>query len=612
MDKKLEILEKVFGYTQFRHGQEELIDAQISGRDVFGIMPTGGGKSLCYQIPALLSTGVTLVVSPLISLMKDQVAALKAAGVKAAFINSSLTFEQIKLVYRYAEGGSYKIIYIAPERLTTEGFLRLCHKITVSAVVVDEAHCISQWGQDFRPSYLKIVDFLSKLPYRPRVSAFTATATNQVRNDIVRILRLNNPLTVVTGFDRPNLRFEVYTPKDKMSELQALVANKKGKCGIVYCSTRKEVENICDVLRRSGYKATRYHAGLNEDERRENQDGFVYDKYNIMVATNAFGMGIDKSNVSFIIHFNMPPSLEAYYQEAGRAGRDGSNAECILLFAKRDIRTAEFLIKTKTENEELTPEECEKIIEQDMKRLKVMSNYCNTTKCLRKYILDYFGQVSKSACGNCSNCSTVFDKCDITTEAKMILSCVKRIENHLGYSMGETTVCRTLYGSKDSKVLSAKLDTLSTYGIMKETSRYDIRLMIESLLEQGYLVKNKHGGITLGPVAKSVLFEGEQVFIYKKRAENTIRETKTTKKNHGVFDEKLYEALKDFRLKIALKENKPAYIIFTNATLQDMATKKPKTFDEFVTVSGVGRYKAEKYGKLFIEEIKRATSENYI
>lgn len=482
--RKYEVLRNVFGYTEFRQGQEELIDAQISGRDVLGIMPTGGGKSLCYQIPALVRDGITLVISPLISLMKDQVTALNEAGVRAAYINSSLTYGQTSLVYRYAESGAYKIIYIAPERLVVEGFINLCKKIKISTVVVDEAHCISQWGQDFRPSYLKIVDFLNTLTYRPVVSAFTATATAQVRSDIIRILKLSNPFMVVTGFDRPNLRFEVLTPESKTAKLLSVIESRNDKCGIVYCSTRKEVERICGLLNANGYNATRYHAGLEEDERRKNQDDFIYDKCNIMVATNAFGMGIDKSNVSFVVHFNMPQSLEAYYQEAGRAGRDGSKAECILLFAKKDIRTAEFLIKTKTENDELTPEECERLIQQDMKRLRVMTDYCHTTRCLRKFILDYFGQEAKSACGNCSNCSSSFDRTEITTEAKMILSCVKRIENHLGYSLGETMVAGILSGSEEQKILDSKLNTISTYGLMKGTRRQEIRQMIQTTISE--------------------------------------------------------------------------------------------------------------------------------
>ena len=357
MQDKYAVLYRYFGYTAFRSGQAELIDAQLSGRDVFGIMPTGGGKSLCYQIPALMLEGITLVVSPLISLMKDQVTALKNMGVSAAYVNRSLSAEQIRLVLRNIQQKKYKIIYIAPERLLTESFLTAISNLKIAMVAVDEAHCISQWGQDFRPSYLRIADFLKLLKNRPIVSAFTATATQEVRDDVERILGLQNPLRVITGYDRPNLHFEVVKPKSKPLALLDIIEARQEKCGIVYCSTRKEVENTCQMLQNKGFSATRYHAGLSEEERRTNQDDFVYDRCKVMVATNAFGMGIDKSNVGYVIHYNMPQSIESYYQEAGRAGRDGESADCILLYSPADIRTAKFLIQHPTENEELSEEE---------------------------------------------------------------------------------------------------------------------------------------------------------------------------------------------------------------------------------------------------------------
>ena len=405
MDKKLEVLSRYFGYTQFRGAQEELIDAVLSGRDVLGVMPTGGGKSLCYQIPALLLPGITLVISPLISLMQDQVLTLKSVGVPAAYLNSSLSLEQQSLVLRNLRQGRYKILYAAPERLLGEGFLAMAREVPISLVAVDEAHCISQWGQDFRPSYLKIPEFLQTLPQRPVVSAYTATATPTVRRDIQKCLNLRNPLVKVTGFDRPNLRFEVRTPDSKRGTLLTLLALRKDKSGIVYCSTRKEVDSVCSFLLDKHFAAARYHAGLPDELRRKNQEDFLYDRKTVMVATNAFGMGIDKSNVSYVIHYNMPQSMESYYQEAGRAGRDGEPAECILLFGKRDIVTAKFLIEKSYEESELSEEDRALLKQQDMKRLWAMVDYCQTPGCLRQYILSYFGQYNTPKCGNCGNCA---------------------------------------------------------------------------------------------------------------------------------------------------------------------------------------------------------------
>lgn len=601
METKESILQRVFGYSAFRGGQEALIDAQLQGRDAFGIMPTGGGKSLCYQIPALLLEGVTLVISPLISLMRDQVMALKNAGVAAAYINSSLTPAQIRLVYRNIQSGMYKIIYVAPERLLTDGFLEAIQARKVSLVTVDEAHCISQWGQDFRPSYLKIVDFLNILTPRPVVSAFTATATETVRQDIAQILQLRDPLRVVTGFDRPNLRFEVRRPKQKLPALIDLVQQRRDKAGIVYCATRKAVEEVCENLQLNGIAATRYHAGLPDEERRDNQEDFLYDRKTVMVATNAFGMGIDKSNVSYVIHYNMPQSLESYYQEAGRAGRDGAEAECILLYAPGDVQTAKYLIQHPALSGELSQEELEQKQRLDLERLDVMVNYCKTQECLRGYILDYFGQEHESFCGNCSNCSTETEERDITDQARMILSCVQRMSAKLGYSLGLTSVVRTLLGSRDKRLLQLGLDKLGSYGMLRKLGKDDLRAMAENLESQGYLETDPvHGGISLTQKAQGVLFEGKTVSMRLPKAEASAPVSSPI---GGGQDPNLLAMLKRLRWKIAMQESVPAYIIFSNATLEDMARKAPTTLEAFAKVNGVGSVKVKRFGEVFVDAI---------
>ena len=601
METKESILQRVFGYSAFRGGQEALIDAQLRGQDAFGIMPTGGGKSLCYQIPALLLEGVTLVISPLISLMRDQVMALKNAGVAAAYINSSLTPAQIRLVYRNIQSGMYKIIYVAPERLLTDGFLEAIQARKVSLVTVDEAHCISQWGQDFRPSYLKIVDFLNILTPRPVVSAFTATATEAVRQDIAQILQLRDPLRVVTGFDRPNLRFEVRRPKQKLPALIELVQQRRDKAGIVYCATRKAVEEVCENLQLNGIAATRYHAGLPDEERRDNQEDFLYDRKTVMVATNAFGMGIDKSNVSYVIHYNMPQSLESYYQEAGRAGRDGAEAECILLYAPGDVQTAKYLIQHPALSGELSQEELEQKQRQDLERLDVMVNYCKTQSCLRGYILDYFGQEHESFCGNCSNCSTELEERDITDQARMILSCVQRMSAKLGYSLGLTSVVRTLLGSRDKRLLQLGLDKLGSYGMLRKLGKDDLRAMAESLESQGYLETDPvHGGVSLTQKAQGVLFEGKTVSMRLPKAEASAPVSSPV---GGEQSPDLLAMLKRLRWKIAMQESVPAYIIFSNATLEDMARKAPTTLEAFAKVNGVGSVKVKRFGEVFVDAI---------
>lgn len=601
---KLTLLQRVYGYGSFRPGQEELIDGVLSGRDVFGIMPTGGGKSMCYQVPGLLMPGITLVISPLISLMLDQVMALKAAGIPAAFINSTLTGPQVSAVYRNLLAGKYKIVYVAPERLDYPGFGNVAARLPIDFIAVDEAHCISQWGQDFRPSYLRIVNFIRELPHRPVVGAFTATATKEVREDVERILGLQNPVRTVTGFDRPNLYFDVIKPELKDAQLKKLLSERKGRSGIIYCATRKKVETVCQQLLDWGYGATRYHAGLEEKERRENQEDFLYDRKTVMVATNAFGMGIDKSNVSFVIHYNMPKSIEAYYQEAGRAGRDGSEAECILLYNGSDVHMARFLIDNGNENEELSDDQREIIRQQDIKRLEAMTLYCKTQSCLRGYILEYFGQKHPEVCGKCGSCRGIYEDVDITREAQMILSCVHRIRDRLGYSLGISLVGNVLRGSKNKRVLELRLNTLSTYGLLKDRGRSEIHAMIEHLEAEGYLSSDpEYQTLDLTSAASEVLYRGKTVTMkVEKEPEQVAAQPAQTLAGEQAD---LFDALKELRAALAKEAGVPAYVVFTNATLTDMAKKNPQNLSEFKRVSGVGELKAAWYGKAFLEVLKK-------
>ena len=600
---KLTVLRDYFGYPAFRPGQEELIDSILSGRDVFGIMPTGGGKSLCYQVPALLLPGVTLVVSPLISLMHDQVLALKKAGVPAAYINSTLSVEQMRTVFANIRAGKYKIIYIAPERLETENFLRQTEDLDIDLLAVDEAHCISQWGQDFRPSYLKIPSFIRSLEKRPVVAAFTATATETVRSDVVRLLELQDPRYEVTGFDRPNLHFAVYNGGKKDGELLRLLRARGDQSGIIYCATRKRVESVCETLCDRGIPATRYHAGLPEEERRQNQEDFVYDRKPVMVATNAFGMGIDKSNVRYVIHYNMPQSLEAYYQEAGRAGRDGEPADCILLYSTGDVSTARFLIEHGEENDALSPEAQRRVLAMNLERLNQMVGYCKTRNCLRGYILDYFGQSHPETCGNCSNCQAAYETVDITRQAQMILSCILRIQSKLGYFVGAALVARTLRGSRDQRILELGLDSLSTYGLMKDIPRARVNAYIEAMERAGYLYTEPNYR-TLRPTgeANRILYEKQTVSMELKREEaGKPAHVAAPRERTSGTDAGVFEALRTLRRELAEKEGVAAYMVFSDATLRDMAAKMPRNEEELLDVSGVGEYKLRKYGKAFLD-----------
>lgn len=599
MSDKLSVLKDYFGHDSFRDGQEQIVDALLDGRDALCIMPTGAGKSMCYQIPALLFDGVTIVVSPLISLMKDQVGSLVQSGVPAAYINSSLSYPQFLRVLSNVEHGKYKIIYVAPERLLTDGFLDTCKKIKISMVAVDEAHCVSQWGQDFRPSYLKIISFVESLANRPIVGAFTATATNDVKEDIKKILRLENPFEITTGFDRPNLFFGVIKSSSKDEKLIDLIRERGDRSGIVYCATRKNVESVCELLCDNGFSATRYHAGLDEYERRKNQEDFVFDRKNIMVATNAFGMGIDKSNVTYVIHYNMPKNIESYYQEAGRAGRDGGEADCILLYSPKDVRLNRFMIENSEGNDELTIEENEQIRERDFERLKHMTFYSTTNDCLRGFILRYFGGEKKAYCGKCSNCLSVHKLVDVTIDAQKIMSCIART----GQRYGKTVICDVLKGSKSEKILKAELNSQSTYGIMKEVTARHIFGTIDFLAEKEYISSdNETEVLKLLPKSRDVLFGRERLVM--KKVENSEKVVKTHRPEVPVNSD-LLDALKALRKSIASQKSVPAYVIFTDATLIDMCKKCPETPDEMLEVSGVGRTKLEKFGKEFLEVIAK-------
>ncbi|MDR0876274.1 MAG: DNA helicase RecQ [Clostridiales Family XIII bacterium] len=605
------VLRQYFGYERFRDGQEAIIEALLSGRDAMGIMPTGAGKSICYQVPALLLEGQALVISPLISLMKDQVQALAAAGVPATCIHSAMTADEYAEAMHGTACGEYKILYVAPERLDAPDFERLMQTIQISMVTVDEAHCVSQWGQDFRPSYLKIAEFISSLPERPVVAAFTATATENVREDIIRHIELDAPYVCVTGFDRKNLYFEVRRPADKLRDLLAIIEKRKEKCGIVYCATRRAVEEVCEALGRKGYSATRYHAGLSDAERRANQDDFSYDRKQIMVATNAFGMGIDKSNVGYVIHYNMPKNLESYYQEAGRAGRDGNPADCILLYGAKDVHLNKFLIeKSAEQSESATEEERRALIAKDMELLKVMTFYAATTDCLRSYILKYFGEKADLFCGNCHNCHTIFEEIDVTEDAQKIISCVYRITER-AWPHGKTMIADVLRGSANEKLRRAGFDELSTYGIMTDVPKRRIVDLIDHLSKEGYLLTSdgQYPTITLSAKSGEITKGGKQIILkMPKYAEplppSAAHESAKSNDSNEPVSAELFDALRVVRRRLADEAKVPAYVIFADAALKDMCRKMPATESEFLDVSGVGEHKLAKYGAVFLETIQ--------
>lgn len=597
-------LKILFGYDSFRTGQKSVIDNILAGRDALAVMPTGAGKSVCYQIPAVLLPGITLVVSPLISLMQDQVKALNEAGVPAAFINSSLSEKDYNETIKRARQGIYKIIYIAPERLVTEGFLALAKSVPISMVTVDEAHCISQWGQDFRPSYMKIVEFVKTLEKRPIISAFTATATETVREDIVCTLGLQNPFTLVNGFDRENLFFQVEKPKNKEQYILKYISEHSGDSGIIYCATRKNVDNIYELLKSKGISVGKYHAGMSAVERKKMQDDFVFDYTSIVVATNAFGMGIDKSNVRFVIHYNMPQSMENYYQEAGRAGRDGLDAKCILLFSPQDIVINRFLLDHK-EMQDLDPADRETVRERDVRRLQVMERYCYTTECLRNYILKYFGENPEKPCQDCGNCLREFETLDMTEAAKKVINCVYEAKGRYGKQI----IIDTVAGAKTARLEEIGTVRYKSYGVLAGTNKNLLRRLIEQLVLEGYLRVGDYQVLKLGDI--SGLKNPEASVFVKitdedKQPEKTAKTKKKAKSVETLTSSgyKLFERLKKLRLEIAREESMPPYIIFSDKTLIDMAAKMPASKPEMLDVSGVGENKFAKYGERFLEVIE--------
>ena len=599
-----EALKAVFGYDSFRPGQEAVINAILDGRDILAVMPTGAGKSLCYQVPAMLFSGITLVISPLISLMQDQVKALNEAGVNAAFINSSLSEKELNDTFKNAYKGHYKIIYVAPERLMSEGFISFAKSVEISMVTVDEAHCISQWGQDFRPSYMDIAEFINILDKRPIISAFTATATQNVREDIICSLGLNNPYFLVTGFDRENLFFQVDKPHNKERFILDFIERHRGESGIIYCATRKNVDSLYTLLRKQHISVVKYHAGMSNEERKQMQNDFVFDYTSIVIATNAFGMGIDKSNVRFVIHYNMPSSMENYYQEAGRAGRDGLNSECILLFSPQDIIINRFLLEHK-DFSDIDPIDAMTIRERDIKRLQIMEGYCYTTECLRNYILKYFGEDPKKPCDDCGNCLRQFETLDMTEEAKKIINCIYESRGRYGKNI----IMDTVLGAKTARLTEIGATEYKSYGVLESSNKNLLRQLIEELLLEGYIATGECQVLKLGDISR--LKNTETKVLVKITDEDKMAKRKEKpKKNKKGMDSltsagfKLFDKLKELRLEIARAEKIPPYIVFNDKTLIDMCAKMPTTKSDMLNVSGVGENKYGKYGERFIAVIK--------
>ncbi|NFO56310.1 DNA helicase RecQ [Clostridium botulinum] len=589
--KELELLEKYYGYKSFRKGQENIISNIIDGNDVLAIMPTGGGKSICYQVPALIFEGLTIVISPLISLMKDQVDALKDMGINGEFINSSISSAEENRVIDNIRNGQCKILYVAPERLESLNFLNVISECSVSQIAIDEAHCISQWGHDFRTSYTKVSGFIKLLKTRPIITAFTATASEEVREDIIKLLNLNKPKIFITGFDRENLLINVIKSGDKKSYLHNYINNNKESSGVIYAATRKEVDKIHEELSHNGFSITKYHAGLSENDRKQNQEDFIYDRSNIMVATNAFGMGIDKPNIRFVVHYNMPKNIEGYYQEIGRAGRDGEKSECILLFSPQDVQIQKYLIEQSIENIDRK--------NNQYKKLNEMTDFVYSNECYRKYILDYFGEVYDHNCNNCSNCLNEGELVDKTIDAQKVLSCIYRMKNKFGSGM----LVDVLRGSKNKKVIQFNFNELSTYGIMKDYSNDELKNFINTLISHRYIsvVNGTYPVLGLNQRSMSVLKSEEKVVFKEFKIEKKARE-----------DNELYSILKEIRKEISVENGVPPYVIFGDATLKEMTVKYPVNKEQMLNISGVGEIKYKKYGEIFENEIKKFIKENNI
>ena len=594
--KPLDVLHKYYGYTSFRKGQENIITSIINKEDVLAIMPTGGGKSICYQVPALCLDGITIVISPLISLMKDQVDALKTMGVKARLINSSLSNSEYSEVLEEIENDECKIIYIAPERLDSMEFVNIIRGKNISQVAIDEAHCVSQWGHDFRVSYKKIPYFINRLDKRPIVTAFTATASNEVREDIINILNLHNPAVYITGFDRENLSINIVKSSSKNKYTLDYVENHKNESGIIYASTRKEVETIYEGLLKRNYSVAKYHAGLSNEARKEYQENFINDDIKIMVATNAFGMGIDKPNIRWVLHYNMPQSIENYYQEIGRAGRDGEDSECVLLFSPGDVHTQKYLVEVGIENPDRK--------RVQYKKLQQMVDLVYSNTCYRKNILNYFGETFLEDCNNCSNCLNEGEVVDKTLDAQKVISCIARMKR----SFGATMIIDVLRGSKNKKVLDLGFDTLTTYGIMKNYSNEDLKTFINTLVSHGFLdvVEN------IGPRGSfpTIKLNEQSLKVIRQEIKVEFKEDKVTKSRY--VENELYEMLVSLRSEIAKEEGIAPYMVFGDATLKNMASVYATNKEEMLNISGVGQIKYEKYGKRFEDIIEKYIEEKNI